>query len=170
MFVYSEKATKFCKISTLILSIVHTDKSKVEILQNFVAFLEYINFNILQIFPNYLTFCVLHLILFGCHMTKVKWFRQFFDMFGTFFQNRLMAEQNHHFLLTDRQLPSSCKHDHVSFSSTHNDFLTKYKGEICCLFTLIFRLCEKVDFSTVAGSTVCDSMGHETCVVFQSSE
>ena len=32
-FVYSEKATKFCKISTLLLSTVQTDKSKVEILK-----------------------------------------------------------------------------------------------------------------------------------------
>ena len=31
-------------MSTLLLSIVHTDKSKVEISQNFVAFSEYINF------------------------------------------------------------------------------------------------------------------------------
>ena len=43
-FLYSEKATKFCEISTLLLSTVHTDKSKVKILQNFVAFLEYMNF------------------------------------------------------------------------------------------------------------------------------
>ena len=43
-FIYSEKATKFCEISTLILSTGHTDKSKVEILQNFVAFSEYMNF------------------------------------------------------------------------------------------------------------------------------
>ena len=33
-FIYSEKATKFCKISSLLLSTVLTDKSKVEILQN----------------------------------------------------------------------------------------------------------------------------------------
>ena len=46
-FVYSEKATKFWEISTLLLSTVHTDKSKVEILENFVAFSEYINFRIL---------------------------------------------------------------------------------------------------------------------------
>ena len=39
-FVYSEKATNFCKISTLLLSTVHADKSKVEISQNFVAFSE----------------------------------------------------------------------------------------------------------------------------------
>ena len=43
-FVYFEKATKFCEISTLLLTTVHTDKSKVEISQNFVAFSEYINF------------------------------------------------------------------------------------------------------------------------------
>ena len=43
-FVYSEKATKFCEIFTLLLSTVHTDKSKVEILQNFVTFSEYLNF------------------------------------------------------------------------------------------------------------------------------
>ena len=43
-FVYSEKATKFCEISPLLLSTVHTDKSKGEISQNFVAFSEYMNF------------------------------------------------------------------------------------------------------------------------------
>ena len=43
-FVYSKKATKFCEISTLLLSTVHTDKIKVEISQNFVAFSEYLNF------------------------------------------------------------------------------------------------------------------------------
>ena len=44
-FIYSEKATKFYKISTLLLSYVVPVKSKLEILQNFVAFSEYINFN-----------------------------------------------------------------------------------------------------------------------------
>ena len=43
-FVYSEKATKFCEIFPLLLSEVHTDKSKVDILQNFVTFSEYVNF------------------------------------------------------------------------------------------------------------------------------
>ena len=43
-FIYSEKATKFCKISTLNLTTVHKVKSKVEILHNFVAFSEYMNF------------------------------------------------------------------------------------------------------------------------------
>ena len=44
-FIYSEKATKFCEISTLIWSYVVPVKSKVEISQNFVAFSEHMNFN-----------------------------------------------------------------------------------------------------------------------------
>ena len=44
-FIYSEKATKFCEISTLLLSYVVSVRSKVEISQNFVAFSEYMNFN-----------------------------------------------------------------------------------------------------------------------------
>ena len=47
-FIYSEKATKFCEISTILLTTVHTVKSKVEILQNFVAFSEYMNFSNLR--------------------------------------------------------------------------------------------------------------------------
>ena len=43
-FIYSEKATKFCETFTLLLTTVHTVKSKVKILQNFVAFSEYMNF------------------------------------------------------------------------------------------------------------------------------
>ena len=43
-FIYSEKATKFCEISTLLLSYLVPVKSKVEISQNFVAFSEYMNF------------------------------------------------------------------------------------------------------------------------------
>ena len=45
-FMYSEKATKFCEISTLLFSYVLLVKSKVEILQNVVAFSEYINFKL----------------------------------------------------------------------------------------------------------------------------
>ena len=44
-FIYSEKATKFCKIFPLLLTTVHTVKSKGKISQNFVAFSEYINLN-----------------------------------------------------------------------------------------------------------------------------
>ena len=43
-FVYSEKATKFCEISNLLLSTVHTNKSKVEISQIFSTFSGYMNF------------------------------------------------------------------------------------------------------------------------------
>ena len=43
-FIYSEKATKFREIFTLLLSYVVPVKSKVKILQNFVAFSEYMNF------------------------------------------------------------------------------------------------------------------------------
>ena len=44
-FIYSEKATKFCEIFTLLLTTVHAVKSKLKISQNFVAFSEYMNFN-----------------------------------------------------------------------------------------------------------------------------
>ena len=40
---YSEKAKKFCKISTVDLTVIAMDKSKVESLQDFVAFSEYMN-------------------------------------------------------------------------------------------------------------------------------
>ena len=49
-FIYSEKATKFFEISTLLLSYAVPVKSKVEISQNFVAFSEYMNFNLNTIF------------------------------------------------------------------------------------------------------------------------
>ena len=45
-FIYSEKATKFCEIFTLLLSYAVPVKSRVKISQNFVAFSEYMNFNI----------------------------------------------------------------------------------------------------------------------------
>ena len=46
-FIYSEKATKFYKISTLLLSYVVPVKIKVEISQNFVTFSKYMNFTYL---------------------------------------------------------------------------------------------------------------------------
>ena len=48
-FIYSEKATNFSKISTVDLSYVVTVKSTVEILQNFMAFSEYMIFKEVQI-------------------------------------------------------------------------------------------------------------------------
>ena len=47
--IYSEKATTFCEIFTLLLSYVVPDKSKVKILQNFVAFSEYMNFTYIHL-------------------------------------------------------------------------------------------------------------------------
>ena len=44
-FVYFEKATKFCKISIVDLTITTLDKSTLEISQKLVTFSEYINFN-----------------------------------------------------------------------------------------------------------------------------
>ena len=43
-FIYSEKAIKFCRILTLLLSYVMPVKSKLKISQNFVAFSEFMNF------------------------------------------------------------------------------------------------------------------------------
>ena len=43
-FIYSEKAAKFCEIFPLLMTTVHTVKSKGMISQNFVAFSEYMNF------------------------------------------------------------------------------------------------------------------------------
>ena len=43
-FIYSENATKFCEIFPLLLTTVHTVKSKGKISQNFVAFSYNMNF------------------------------------------------------------------------------------------------------------------------------
>ena len=43
-FIYSEKATKFCEIFPLHLTVCTVVKSKGKILQNVVAFSEYMNF------------------------------------------------------------------------------------------------------------------------------
>ena len=51
MFIYSKKATKFCKIFTL--SCVVSVKSKVKISQNVVAFSEWMNFNKTQMFLSF---------------------------------------------------------------------------------------------------------------------
>ena len=47
-FIYSEKATKFGEISTLLLTVCTVVKSKVEISQKFVAFSGYMNFKPLK--------------------------------------------------------------------------------------------------------------------------
>ena len=47
-FIYSEKATKFCEIFTLLLSYAVPVKSKEKISQYFVAFSEYMNFKVIE--------------------------------------------------------------------------------------------------------------------------
>ena len=49
-FIYSEKATKFCKNFTLLLTVCTVVKSKVKISQNFAAFSKYMNFNAKKIY------------------------------------------------------------------------------------------------------------------------
>ena len=46
-FLYSEKATEFCKIFPLLLTVCTVVKSKGKISQNIVAFSEYMNFKIM---------------------------------------------------------------------------------------------------------------------------
>ena len=48
-FIYSEKATKFREIFTLLLTVCTVVKSKVKISQNFVAYSKYMNFNTLYL-------------------------------------------------------------------------------------------------------------------------
>ena len=47
-FIYSEKATKFCEISTVDLTVTTQDKT-MEISQKFVAFTEYMNFKVFHL-------------------------------------------------------------------------------------------------------------------------
>ena len=61
-FIYSEKAKIFCEISTIDLSYVVTVKSVVDILQNFVAFSEYMNFKIFCGKKNYDVQCMKQIV------------------------------------------------------------------------------------------------------------
>ena len=97
---YSEKATKFWEISNLRLSTVHTDKSRVKISQNFVAFSEYINFKTKDV---YLTIkCVLK--IFGGPFPYVnrrewgKWFHKwiYVNVNGMLISSRLYVCSNMH--------------------------------------------------------------------------
>ena len=68
-FIYSEKATKFCEIFPLLLTVCTVFKSRGKILQNFVAFSKYMNFN---------GTCLLYILILGfdiCHMNLYCNFR-----------------------------------------------------------------------------------------------
>ena len=86
-FIYSEKATKFCKISTLLLTVCTVVKSKVEISQNFMAFSEYTNFN----FQN----------------GSLKFFFSFIFSF-TFLNMKLLSEVAPRLLLIQIQIHALC--------------------------------------------------------------
>ena len=60
MFICSEKATKFCEISTVDLFYVATVKSTIKISQNFVSFSEYMNFTSFFNFVQSLEQCINH--------------------------------------------------------------------------------------------------------------
>ena len=82
-FIYSEQGTNFCEISTFDLSHVVTVKSTEEILQNLVAFSEYMNFTTLVWIQmhiildkrNYIWFCAM--------------FRDLEQSFRLFFQSQI---------------------------------------------------------------------------------
>ena len=68
--IYFEKAMNVCKISTVDLSYVVTVKSTVEISQNFVVFLQYINFHKLSFLCLQLS---IRLFYFIFKVKDVKW-------------------------------------------------------------------------------------------------
>ena len=68
-FIYSEKATKICEITIVDLTGTKQDKSMVEIFQNFVAFSEYLKFNV-QPFSKVQTFLIF--FPFSCFFQNVK--------------------------------------------------------------------------------------------------
>ena len=65
-FIYSEKATKLCEISTVDLIVTALDKSTVEIPQKIVAFSEYVNFNkyFCQFYQSMMHFIILECMQF----------------------------------------------------------------------------------------------------------
>ena len=84
-FIYSEKATKFCKIFTLLLSYVVPVKSKMKISQNYVAFSEYMNFKrkvklTLYMFVNQ---SVVNFTTHGLVYSNSKWLKSFHHTWST---------------------------------------------------------------------------------------
>ena len=70
-FIYSEKATKLCEISTLDLSYVVPVKSTGEISKNLVVFSEYMNFNSPYLNPLHIhRSCVIIIFVFSDEMAK----------------------------------------------------------------------------------------------------
>ena len=76
-FIYSEKATKCCEISTNYLTVSTYDKWLVEVSQNFVAFSEYMNF-MTKIYCSFTG-------TLQCENYKSDWFCQFVQRFRNIF-------------------------------------------------------------------------------------
>ena len=103
-FIYSEKATKFCEISTIDLSYVITVKSTVEISQNFVPFSEYMNFNIST--PNFQLY-IRGFTKFGIKVSRRLQFLEYLRTLHFKFQKVLKYSRN--CSLLDTLIPWSLK-------------------------------------------------------------
>ena len=91
-FIYSEKATNLWEISTVDLSNVVTVKSTVEILQNFLAFTEYMNFMyIVRIPTTKPRFCILPFYALWRFVNITK---------SSFFPTYLFLDRLRHFCYT----------------------------------------------------------------------
>ena len=85
-FIYSEKATKFCEIFPLLLTVCTVVKSKGKISQNFVAFSEYLNFKLCLHIPKYILLYVLSNIQVFESIKKKGQACKELDMRSDFFQ------------------------------------------------------------------------------------
>ena len=104
-FMYSEKATKFWKIFTLLLTGTIEDNSKVKISQNFLAFSEYLNFN--------------NLIINWKHLYTVHsdiW------VIGVIFYHRFYIYVNMYVTSSYRIKGKKCSRNKVYFSGSKNDW------------------------------------------------
>ena len=139
LFIYSEKATKFCEISTILLSYVVPVKSKVEISQNLVAFSYYINFNS-KSFLLFTWFC-LEFYFFWCQWTCKK----------TTCWKRIRSEKNHIIRMFTCQNMKNIRpyFDHKSLLSNHicHQNLTIYISRNSNCNHWSFGICSKTKIS-----------------------
>ena len=133
-FIYSEKATKFCEIFTLLLTLCTVVKSKLQISQNFVAFSEYMNFttcnnNFFDLPPSQKYLRKNHRIYTQVHFLssfftlerKSVWIEQFDE---NNFMKCLKGENNQHFqFLSSMMLWITV---HAQCTSISNFWLTCY--------------------------------------------
>ena len=92
-FIYSEKATKFCKISTVDLSYGVTVKSTVEILQYFLAFSEYM-IELWEDIQNLINVGFLIRLMVLEKKSKIQKLKKVSDKFWIFFRGNTLWELN----------------------------------------------------------------------------